>query len=254
MTLIKLNGMGDNTMPATVIDCPKVFGMLGGFSRAYRSGPESDLVNWFIEQMPLAIPRGCRATVFREPKLTSGFPDLVVVTWRERITKQWQNDRLKITDAELRLLNHVVRSGRCTNEDLELHFEGNISRRTERLVSAGLLRNVSGGWKARSLSASYAVEDIIAIEAKINDWSSVLSQAYVNKWFASQSYVLVPNMPRSEKVIAEAASLGIGIWTKQKGCCLEPTSNMSQLPISYASWQFNEWIWRAEKHRTATNI
>lgn len=49
---------------------------IGTFFRRQRGGPERTLVNWFLENIPVQIPSGCRMTVFQEPRLESGFPDL----------------------------------------------------------------------------------------------------------------------------------------------------------------------------------
>jgi hypothetical protein len=229
-----------------VVDCPQLFHRLGGARRHHCPGPESELVDWFLEECPFRIPRGCRATLFREPRLMSGFPDLVLVYWSERAIEQWNEDRAHLRDSELRLLHYLVQHGHSSKENIEKVFSTDVDERLDRLQAAGLLRRVGNGWKPRALSKCYAVREIIAIEAKMSDWTTVLQQAYLNTWFASQSYILVPNIPRGARFLDQAASLNIGVWSRLEGCQIKPSPVSSQLPISYASWLFNEWVWKAE--------
>ena len=235
-----------HTVTTTVVDCPIQFERLGGTRRPHRPGPESELVDWFLDRRPYRVPRGCRATIFREPRLMSGFPDIVLVFWRERAAEHWREDRVHLRDAELRLMHYLVQHGDSSTDELKKFFSCDVDERIERLVAAGLLRRICGTWKPRALSQCFAVREIIAIEAKMSDWATALQQAFLNTWFASQSYVLVPSVPRGERLLDQAASLNLGVWSRTDSRCIKPASTSSQLPISYSSWLFNEWVWRAE--------
>ncbi|MCX6379914.1 MAG: hypothetical protein NT023_10635, partial [Armatimonadetes bacterium] len=81
-------------------------------------------------------------------------------------------------------------------------------------------------------------------EAKVHDRNQAVEQALLNRWFATSSNILLPRLPSSNLFVAQAHSLGIGIWSL-KDTCLD-TRNMvvQSKPVSYASWLFNEWAWR----------
>ena len=106
-----------------------------------------------------------------------------------------------------------------------------------------MVQQQRNSWSARSLSTIFAVRRIISIEAKMNEFSAALEQAYLNTWFASHSYVLLPKVPKKESLINAAKTLGIGIWAKDIEL-VEAPSQQEILPRSYASWLFNEWAWK----------
>ena len=219
---------------------------LGASFRKPVPGPEIDLINWFLEQNPIRVPRGCRATIFREPKLESGFPDLVAVIWHVKTARQWSPQRAALTPPDVRVLHHLAHHGPCTEDDLSDLFTSRLRSRLERLELADTVRRTKTHWRARPLSQTFAVRQIIAFEAKLSQWDAVLEQAHLNTWFATESYVLIPKLPRSDDFEDSARSQGIGIWTKTNGKIASATGETNGTPRSYASWLFNEWVWRAE--------
>ncbi len=236
-------------METTVIDCPRAFKRLGATRSPHRPGPEADLVDWFMSQASLEPPRGCCATAFREPRLASGSPDLVVVFWRQKAMDEWKAERVHIEDVDIRTMQFLVQHGHATVEELSTIFSTPVEASIDRLHQAGMVRRMADGWRPRALSRCFAVREIIALEAKVSDWATALEQAFLNTWFASQSYVLVPHVPRGGRLLDEAASRGLGVWTRQAGRRLQATTSVTGLPISYASWLFNEWAWRAATGR-----
>lgn len=237
-------------MTTTVIDTHRKFKRLGATRSPHRPGPESELVDWFVESASLKPPRGCCATVFREPRLASGSPDLVVVYWSRKAAESWRDSRECLSDSDIRMMQYLVQHGRATLDDLQQVFPRNVEASVQRLHDAGMVCRSAGGWRPRSLSRCFAVRDIIAIEAKISSWASAVEQAFLNTWFASKSYVLMPRVPRGDRLLTEAASRGLGVWTREDGRQLEPAGSDGSLPLSYASWLFNEWAWRAATGRS----
>ena len=80
-----------------------------------------------------------------------------------------------------------------------------------------------------------------------NNTKEVLEQASNNRWFASESCVLLPSCSLHERSRSKAKNLGIGIWGLSKNnnnfrIIQKPVRVKS--PASYASWFFNEWIGR----------
>jgi hypothetical protein len=77
----------------TIIDSTTNPSKSGILFRKGRSGPEQDLVDWFLELHAVKTKKGERLTIFREPRLPSGFPDLVVVVWNESVAAKYNPKR-----------------------------------------------------------------------------------------------------------------------------------------------------------------
>jgi hypothetical protein len=212
-------------------------------ARQRRRGPEKDLVDWFLSACPLSKSFGLRVSVFEEPRLQSGFPDVVFVIWDQEITTEWTLDRRLLTAHDLRLLHCLSGLGSASETDLEKLFLQPLNNHLRRLESADVAVCEKGLWSSRPLQQIYAVKEIIAVEAKIGSISQGLDQSALNRWFASSSYLLLPHIP-GEDMRSRAAELNVGILTQKSGILSAPLKADSR-PQSYASWQFNEWVWKA---------
>jgi len=226
------------------VDSDSVNSYFGARFRRTRPGPELDLIEAFLCAMPLRVPSGCRATVFREPRLESGFPDLVIVVWREEATLEWRSERESLDVHDLRLMHYLHHTRRASEDDLVGWFGRRAIRSIGRLHDAAMIRPVGSSWTPCALRRSFAASKIIAVEAKVGKWTEVLNQALLNTWFASKSYVLVPGPP-SQAQLADAQRLGIGVCSLDDCEVREVASESTRLPRSYASWVLNEWAWRS---------
>lgn len=215
------------------------------FRRPFR-GPEQELVDCFISAMPLVHAPDSRVTILREPGLESGFPDLVVVVWREARTADWGEPRLALVPDDLRLMHYVFQRRRAPHSELEHHFGSRFTRSSiRRLHGAELVRPAGRAWFPCAFNRTFAATKIIAIEAKIGKWADVLNQARLNTWFASKSYVLAPRV--SEGQVQEAQQFGIGVLIPEQGGIREWGAATAPLPRSYASWVVNDLAWRASR-------
>lgn len=216
------------------------------FRRSVR-GPEQELLDGFLSAMPLAHAPDSRVTVLREPCLESGYPDLVIVVWRDTRTVDWGEQRLALLKEDLRLMHFVFQRRRATLVELESCFGTRFARSSiERLNDAGLVRLVGQAWLPKAFERTFAATKIIAIEAKIGKWADVLKQARLNTWFSSKSYVLVPRV--SDDQVQEARRLGIGVLVSDRNQIKEWGAVTNSLPRSYASWVVNDLAWRASKN------
>ncbi len=233
-----------STMRPTIVDrdsAPK--GIV--FRRTLR-GPEQELVDGFIFAMPLVHAPDSRVTVLREPGLESGFPDLVIVVWRDARTANWDESRMDLVPDDLRLMQYVFQRRRAAHSELEDCFGSRFARYSiERLHGAGLVRPAGRAWFPCAFERTFAATKIIAVEAKIGKWADVLNQARLNTWFASKSYVLVPRV--SEEQVRDAQRLGIGVLSPGQDGIREWGASTARLPRSYASWVVNDLAWRASK-------
>lgn len=232
-------------MNHTIISYDSTDNVLGLQLRKSRGGPESELIDQFLQNGELKVPRGCRATIFREPRIESGFPDLVFVIWHVATAKRWGTARADLQAADLRLMHYIYQRSVTSEQELIGCFSRNVLKSLERLHAADMVWNQGQCWRTRSLSRTFAVKAIISVEAKIKEWDDALQQAWLNTWFASSSYVLVPRLPRSGMLLEKATSQGIGVWTSEDDIVDIQSLPLGKSPRSYASWLFNEWAWRA---------
>jgi len=223
---------------------------IGLLVRPTRSGPESELTSEFIEKTMLILrDRKRHYALFCEPQLESGFPDIVIVSYNPYVLDEWQNGRNGLTTLDLKILHHLHFVGGADAERIERQLgvdSRSLVRSLERLLGASLIRWYAKQWMPRSLKTRYAVRSIAAIESKIKNWVSAFQQAELNRWFASESYVLSPVLHPQRKVLKKSESLGVGIYSMPAGSHVKKlkTSKCGKLPSSYASWLFNEWIGR----------
>lgn len=229
----------------TIVDSKSNPNTSGILFRKGRSGPEQDLVDWFLELHSVRPRKGERLTIFREPRLPSGFPDLVVVVWNESVAAEWGAERRNITAGDLRLIQHLAIAGPASLLHLKSLFGPDTERSLGRLERSDMVISQKDQWRARSLSRTFAIRRIVAIEAKVAEWRVALDQAFINTWFTSESYVLVPAIPRRASLVETALQHGIGVLSKERPGLVE---RRVREPRSYASWLFNEWTWRLATH------
>lgn len=221
--------------------------------RSPTSGPELDLVREYLATYLPPTPRGQRRSIFLEPKLESGYPDVVVVYWHPLVANQWKPERAQLTKGDLRILHFLSIGGPATVEQLKEYFPSRLQASLRRLAEAGVIWGTKNTWRARTLRRTFAIKRLIAIEAKIDEWRRGFRQATQNLWFASESYLLLASAPRDPTIFELAEELGIGVLDKGRAIpdALHPARH-HPIPRSYASWLFNEWVWRAELHHHST--
>ena len=207
------------------------------------------MVDRFALGLPRRVPRDCQVTLFREPRLLTGFPDLVAVTWHVPTAERWTGRRLALTTNDLRVVQLLMSGGASTTERLRNLLRRNPESSMERLAAAGLVWERSGQWRVRRLKESFAVRGIVAFEAKVSDWRRALAQAANNRWFATESYILLPTLPGSRALLAEAPHHGVGVWVQGESVpALPAPEQRAAQPLSFASWLLNEWSWRDAVH------
>lgn len=209
-------------------------------------GPELELVHEYLESHIPPPPDGQALTVFLEPAIESGFPDLVAVYWSQRVASFWAACRAELTGSDVRVAHFLATRGASDVDTLEYYFRPRVSCALERLHAANMIRRVGSRWRARPLETIFAVRRLLAIEAKVTNLREGLLQAIQNTWFASESYLLLPKLPRGSALSDEAEKFGVGV--AERGRPLHRSGvrpRRKRIPLSYASWLFNEWAWRS---------
>lgn len=209
-------------------------------------GPESNLVDTFLKKLTVAVPNQCKVTIFKEPRLESGYPDIVAVVWDVSVTANWNKFRIDIRKEDLKILHYLTEAGPHLCKDLKIRFGKGTAGSLERLGISSMVQEHNSIFSAEPLSSIFAVKQIIAFEAKINSWKTALRQAHLNTWFASNSYIVLPRVPKGSSLLLQASHFGVGVKTLADNQIHITASASQDLPLSYASWLFNEWVWRYE--------
>lgn len=213
--------------------------------RQPKKGPELELVLHYIHTQLQRPAGGLSRTVFLEPRMEAGFPDIVVVDWDDRVVRQWPSARIRLIPADMQVLHSLASRGASNEVELRKICRRSLLSSLERLLAADVVELKDGQWSAKPLRQIYAVRRLLAIEAKISAWGAGLAQALSNTTFASESYLLLPRVPRSGLVVEEAQRLGVGVVTRDAPPQPTPAAARSgRLPRSHVAWLFNEWAWR----------
>jgi hypothetical protein len=140
--------------------------------------------------------------------------------------------------------HHLWVNGESTLCDLARSLSAFRPALIDRLVVAGLAELDGSNARLRPLHQVFALRAVIAIEAKVDKWQQVLGQARLNRWFASESYALVPSANKKKRLIDAAFTAGVGVWSLSNGDCEQvmPPHYATRFPASYGTWLFNEWI------------
>jgi len=231
-------------MNLTILDRNNAPRGIGTIFRRSRPGPEQRLVCSFLEDLQATGPRGCNATVFCEPQIESGFPDVVIVVWNAAIARKWNPERARLRREDFRFVQYLLQSGPLTYTEITRRLARKVSSQLDRLEEANLVSCTGETWNPRPLSQSFAARHIIAIEAKISAWTKAIRQAFQNTWFASESLVLLPDAIRIKPARCAARKLGVNVCSPRTQLCYDRPAASRCLPRSYASWLFNEWAWR----------
>jgi hypothetical protein len=212
-------------------------------------GPESILVNDFLavyNKNNSIIDK--TITVFSEPFIGSGFPDLVIVLWDECKIKKWHPERKKLCKIDLKILHHMITNR--NNYSLQILSEQlgysnkQLEKSLEKLTNAHLITHLKNDFfRVCSKNDAFFIKSIIAIEAKMKNWKNAFLQAETNLWFASESYVLLPTETINNKVMERADISPVGLFSFNDNTYdVVSKSEKRKMPVSYCSWIFNENI------------
>lgn len=216
------------------------------------SGPESDFINSFLSNYKQEYSDDKKTmTIFSEPFVGSGFPDLVMVRWDNEKPKKWNEERNNISNIDLKIIHHMmVNPGIYSIENLKLQLgysEKIISGSVQRMKDAGLIREDKKGLiRIGNKKELFFIQSIIAIEAKMKNWKKAFIQAEANQWFSSESYVLLPDFIITEAIISHANLSTAGLISfGDDGIKILKKPEKRKMPVSFCSWIFNENIGRS---------
>lgn len=227
----------------------------GGMGLRFRgpvAGPEQDLVLAFLSTATVELRPGRSLTVFAEPAIDTGYPDLVGIVWRSEAARRWSFERERLSAADLRLLHLLATKGALELSFLRGVFQRGFNGMLTRLEEADVVSVGKTKCRARSLKSIFAVEHIVAVEAKVSATQRAIQQACANTWFSSESHALLPRSRTGERLKGMAGSLGVGMLNLRRGRVAQVfAASTRAVPLSYGSWLFNEWTWRIARRAGA---
>jgi predicted transcriptional regulator len=185
----------------------------------------------------------------REPFTGLGYTDLVVIIWNKDIANNWHSDRNKLIIDDIKIMHHLYLSKRYKSISeimKELGFsEKKILESLTRLNNAGLLKcNKDNKFKTLKKSEIFHVKEIISIEAKLKNWRRALEQAFVNSYYASESYILFPKESITKQMLETYKKTDIGIISFNKDMDVIKKAKKNVIPSNLNSWLFNEYVGR----------
>jgi hypothetical protein len=221
---------------------------IGYMMREAIDGPERDLVKSFVAKYIAQIQENRSLALFYEPRLETGFPDLVVVEYRPEVFRKWATPRFGLALLDMKLLQflHAMPGVDVRTVTKKTGMAGGtLLLAIERLLASGMIEWRRGGWRPLPRQSVYGVRMISAFEAKVNGWHRVMLQAEANRWFASRSYVISGAEKPGTHTLARARETGIGLYTLCGGTLTAVCGARREAGVmSYVSWLFNEWIGR----------
>lgn len=227
---------------------------IGLFTRPTTQGDELELVEEFIDYYIHTFLKNNKVNnlaVFIEPKVASGFPDIVFASYSPKILDNWSEEREKLTVNDLKVMSHLIMTGGSTGNDLisGLKMSEKVTLQSiENLLDANMICRIHGLWKPADIRKIYNIKKLVSVEAKMTDMKKVAEQSLINTWFASQSYALINSANPQSGTIKNFQRQGIGLYCKKKSFKKIVEARKLNLPSSYQSLQFNEWIGKTVAH------
>lgn len=205
-----------------------------------RCGPEARLVSALLAEglINRVFCKSGPATVLLEPELSSGIPDMVIVAKSRRTARAIP---AHLTENHFRVLHHLFQQSKSSIDELHayLRFDHPVLLRILRdLSQAGLVNIRSGVIWIGPRQNIFGASSIVSIEAKMNSWRKALRQALANKWFASSSYILIPETRALRDIRQACKSFGVGIIVQRKNVMrVALYAKHHRIPVSPGSWR-----------------
>lgn len=211
------------------------------FLRRPTFGPELAMVRAYIEEGLPAPADHERLAIFIEPRIESGYPDVVAAYWNPLVLHKRQG---RLSKNDLRIVHWLYCAEEASIDEFCHHFGKQFRNNLQNLESAELIYCDVGKYRLNAVDQIFSISRLIAIEAKISSWCEGLNQAVQNTWFASESYLLLDHAPSCQQNLqAEAEILGVGVLFPDIPVeYAEPAARVDRIPHSYGSWMFNEWL------------
>lgn len=218
-------------------------------SRRPTVGPELDLANEFISSISNSYnDKNYNLALFIEPKIISGYPDIVMVEYHPRLLDYWVSERNKLSFNEFTILSILSKKRIVTFNDIvdTTHLSSReVLNSTEILLDCKMINRNNKSWSLFQKRNIFALHKVSAVEAKINNWQSALHQASLNIGYANESFILSNVKNPKSTTIAKVKQNGVGIYNmKQNNTNIICDARKFPMATNQTVWQLNEWIGR----------
>ena len=218
-------------------------------TRSKTCGVELDFSNRFIEYYATSKKASrlkSDIAIYVEPKIDSGYPDIVIAQYDKSFMDDWRSDRHSLSDDDLRIMSFLIKTNGADIDSIvsSLGFTYRAaSRSVELLCDCHMVTRRAKRWMPARLGSYFGVKKLVAIEAKVSAPREALVQAVRNTRFASHSYALLGADHPARSTLDLYQGKGIGIIAG--GGFVEAVKPIKhKLPTSYVTLKFNEWIGR----------
>lgn len=159
-----------------------------------------------------------KSKIFEELNLGYGIPDVVVVQYKNNKSLKKRKEFLNYFD--ISILDLIEKKEQVSIEDivfLTKSTKSKINNTLSLLQSEKLILYREGKYFSHKKYAG-ALEDCLAIEAKLKNWKRALEQAYRYRWFSNKSFVMLPgeNINPALKNISLFEKYGVGLASIDK--------------------------------------
>ena len=210
-------------------------------------GPEIEIVRQFVDAYGvLAAKRSWKhdVVIFVEPRLDTGYPDLLIAHYDSKKIKEWSELRGSLSDRDLKILALLMNEG-AMEPSLVSHVSGFSARcvqnSLESLAACGLVLRLGKQWDAAKKTTFFSLERLVSVEAKTGNALEALGQAFRNTGFSSWSYSLLGNEKMTKRLRDRYEALGVGaIVGGSFNEVVRPKKR--SVPICYTTLLVNEWI------------
>lgn len=218
------------------------------FSRTKTQGEELDMVEKYVYHIIKTNRRTkTNLAIFYEPQLEFGYPDLVLVEYKDCKSIQWNNIRENLDIIDLKILYEINRMKAVEIDDFVniLGYNKRVVKNCLIKLKKACLIKIHGERVRRLPLNSYScINKIIAIEAKIDKWDAAIKQAKNSYTFATEVYVLLNKKKCTDSIIERCRKDGLGIILVNGKVENILKAAKNPYPVSYTSLLFNEWIQR----------
>ncbi len=215
--------------------------------RKSTGGSEIKMVKRFIKKYKaLAAERSWKhdVLIFVEPKLNTGYPDLLIAHYDPKKTRRWANLRDSLSARDLKILALLMNAGavKVSRISYMLGFgKCDVVNSLKALEACKLVFCSGGRWTTVGKASFFSLERLVSVEAKTGNAREALEQAFRNTRFSSWSYTLLGNGNMTRRLKSEHEALGIGaIAGESFDEIVHPRRR--KVPICYTSLLVNEWV------------
>lgn len=235
----------------TVISGP--IASVGYRTRSSILGEENEIVRHFVTSLidKYKTRSLTNLTVFIEPQLETGYPDIVLVYYRYNNEITWEPNRHHLGIVHFKILFEIDKARVSSTKKLADYLgysESELRRIVIDLHESSLIFFDGQKIKRLPYRKYFVIKKIISIEAKLEKWSEAMSQANKNIRFSSESYILMRKSQCSDIIKERCQDLGIGIYLVNGRVFRIAKAEKRPLPNSYTTLLFNEWVQRIDKH------